>query len=364
MADGTTTTLADTLLDDLDDLSDGDEEENEEEQQGAVVAEEIEEGISGETPKSRHESSFLSNPDLKRHLANIEASPSNNDLIVPSNLLLSKLRDSLHEAHLELQRLYEPKFPELSDLLGNVLQYTRAIELLQNEMDVTKVDFSSILTPNQIITISVAGSTTLGRPLSDEELSQVREQCQLVHSIRSTQETLQKFVESRMNDWAPNISTLLGSPIAAQVLGLVGGLAEVSRIPACNLQVLGQEKTRDLAGKSGVAARPHAGILYACDLVQQAGSLQNKKKALKVVAAKLALAARVDFVNWDTGRPRNNASGVKFRQEIVKKLQQWETPDRAPVLKALPNKQSASRCDTSHCDPLFNMCSYDNFVLT
>jgi U4/U6 small nuclear ribonucleoprotein PRP31 len=60
------------------------------------------------------------------------------------------------------------------------------------------------------------------------------------------------------------------------------------------------------------------------------------KKALKVVAAKLALAVRCDFVNVDTGRARNAASGEAFRATIEEQIQQWQAPDKAQVLKALP----------------------------
>jgi len=130
---------------------------------------------------------------------------------------------------------------------------------------------------------------------------------------------------------------LIGPSTAAKLLGLSGGLAELSRIPACNLQVLGQTKhsSTSRAGLSGLTTKPHTGILVECDLVQQCPSYLQKK-ALKTVAAKLALAARCDFVNVDTGRTRSAQSGQKFRSEIEQKIQKWEEPDKARTLKALP----------------------------
>ena len=58
--------------------------------------------------------------------------------------------------------------------------------------------------------------------------------------------------------------------------------------------------------------------------------------AEKVVAAKLALAARCDFINVNTGRPRSAVAGQQFRTEIETKLAKWKEPDKAPTLKALP----------------------------
>jgi RNA processing factor Prp31 len=55
-----------------------------------------------------------------------------------------------------------------------------------------------------------------------------------------------------------------------------------------------------------------------------------------VVAAKLALAVRCDFVNVNMGRSRTAVSGSKFREEIETKFEKWREPDQAPTLKALP----------------------------
>ncbi len=46
-----------------------------------------------------------------------------------------------------------------------------------------------------------------------------------------------QFVESRMSSIAPNLSLIVGSEIAARLMGLAGGLHPLSRMPACNIQV-------------------------------------------------------------------------------------------------------------------------------
>lgn len=72
-----------------------------------------------------------------------------------------------------------------------------------------------------------------------------------------------------------------------------------------------------------------------CELIQRCPK-PMRRKALKVVAAKLALAIRCDFVNYESGRPRSARSGLAFRQEIEQKFVKLREPDKAPVLKALP----------------------------
>lgn len=76
-----------------------------------------------------------------------------------------------------------------------------------------------------------------------------------------------EYVESRMAFIAPNLSIILGSSIAAKLMGNAGGLTKLSKIPACNLQLLGQQK-KTLSGFSQVATLPHTGFIYFCDIIQ------------------------------------------------------------------------------------------------
>lgn len=46
-----------------------------------------------------------------------------------------------------------------------------------------------------------------------------------------------RFVESRMHKIAPNLSLVVGSEVAAKLMGVAGGLVALSKMPACNVQV-------------------------------------------------------------------------------------------------------------------------------
>jgi U4/U6 small nuclear ribonucleoprotein PRP31 len=334
MADGTTTTLADTLLDDLDDLDDLSdvEEENDEADETSESA-----PVGNDENELSIKSSYVQDSALHAHLKAIRESAQDNELIIPSNKYLARLATELATAHQDLIDAYKPKFPDLADLVMDPLSYKNAVQQIGNEMDVTRIDLSSILSPNQVITISVASSTTTGRPLTEDELKNVDQACRAMEELWEVQTELTTFVRNRMNDWAPSTSAVVGPAIAAKLIGMAGGLTELSRIPACNLQVLGQVKANAAAraGLSTISTKPHTGILNDCDLVQSCPSYLQKK-ALKVVAAKLALAVRCDFVDVNTGRARSSASGEAFRVKVEEQIQKWQTPDKAQVLKALP----------------------------
>jgi U4/U6 small nuclear ribonucleoprotein PRP31 len=140
-----------------------------------------------------------------------------------------------------------------------------------------------------------------------------------------------------MERTAPNVCAIVGPKLTAQLLGLTGGLEELSKIPACNLQVIGQirQTSASRGGMSSIHTRPNEGILRECALVQQCAK-NFQTKAIKTVAAKVALAARCDFVNVSAGRARDNSAGQAFYREIEGRLKKFGESDKAPVLKSLP----------------------------
>ncbi len=274
------------------------------------------------------------------------------EIILECNKQLSNLTISLGEAHSALLDAYKPKFPELEDLVLDPLKYKDCVKILQNEMDITLVNnqLNEILNSNQVLTISVAGSTTSGRILTAEELQDVNSCVQYIERLIGIQFELTQFVEMHMTRIAPNVSAIVGAAIAARVVGLAGGLVELSRIPSCNIQVLGQVKqnAHTRAGLSSVTTKPHMGIIAECELVSSAPEYLQRK-VMKTVAAKLSLAARCDFINAEKSYGRKNngidlaASGRAFRAEIESKISKWQEPDKARTLKALPKPNLATK---------------------
>lgn len=377
--------MADALLDDLDDLMDSDDgesdkddndDDNDPTKSGNVTANNVtgfdgnnngyqnEDGEMDRKPAAKPtpttaSSRFLDSASLQQLLKAIrkhiedgkngkssesessrkEMEEENHHLVVQSNKHLASLTEEMAKAHGALARAYKPKFPELEELLPNIMQYKNAVRIIWNETDLTRVndELNEILNSNQIITISVAGSTTSGRPLTQGELDEVDRTATYMEDLLVVQKELVSFVETSMSSLCPSICEVIGPTTAAKLLGLAGGLQELTKIPSCNLQVMGQVKynSESRAGLSGASLKQHVGILAESDIVKSVPR-QYQKRALKVVAAKLALAARFDFVNVDSGRPRSASTGLKLKSELLEKFEKWQEPDKAPVLKALP----------------------------
>ena len=103
------------------------------------------------------------------------------------------------------------------------------------------------------------------------------------------------------------------------MVGIAGGLTALSKIPSCNIEILGQEKKMGLNGLSRAASMPHIGVLYYCDLIQRL-PLYLRRKALGIVAGKVALVARLDSYHNTKGV----TDGEKFRSDLESKLEKMQ----------------------------------------
>mmetsp|Transcript_15693 Transcript_15693/g.15032 ORF Transcript_15693/g.15032 Transcript_15693/m.15032 type:complete len:699 (+) Transcript_15693:1115-3211(+) len=258
-------------------------------------------------------------------------------LILTSNKIVQEIDEEILGTQRYVTEIYAKKFPELDSLVSNKIDYIQTVKRIGNEMDMTLVELSDLLPSTTVMIVSVTGSTTSGVPLNQGDLAECFKGCEEVLTLDSDKAIVLRFVESRMSRIAPNLSHLIGARVAAQLVGLAGGLVALSKIPACNIQVIGQEK-RNLGGFSNVAAMPHIGVLHYCDLVQSCPPFL-RRKALKNVSAKVALAIRVDSYQIGT----DVTEGAKLRRDLEDKLEKLQEPAKAKTKKALPIPEEKKR---------------------
>ena len=112
--------------------------------------------------------------------------------------------------HRLVRDLYSQRFPELEQLVHKSIDYMRTVQELENHLEVTKSGLSEILAPATIMIVSVAASTTQGKPLSPPELESVKEACSTAEHLTDSYRRILEFVESYMSLIAPNLSTVIG----------------------------------------------------------------------------------------------------------------------------------------------------------
>merc|ERR1712066_289548 len=100
------------------------------------------------------------------------------------------------------------------------------------------------------------------------------------------------YLKNRMNAIAPNLTILVGELVGARLISHAGSLMNLAKQPASTVQILGAEKALFRALKTKHDT-PKYGLIYHASLIGQAAP-KNKGKISRVLAAKCALAIRVD----------------------------------------------------------------------
>jgi U4/U6 small nuclear ribonucleoprotein PRP31 len=258
-------------------------------------------------------------------------------LIVSCNKIILDVDEEILLLHRYVSDIYNKKFPELESLIPNRIDYVKTVLRIGNEMDMTLIELNDLLPAASVMVVSVTGSTTSGQPLSEQDLQDCFHGCHEILQLDQDKSLILQYVQSRMNRIAPNTCYLLGSRVTAQLIGLAGGIPALSRIPACNIQVIGQEK-RLMAGFSNISSIPHQGIIQYCDLVQSAPPFL-RKKVLKLVASKVAISSRVDSYKHHP----DGAEGKKLRADIEEKIEKFQELPKAKTKKALPKPEDKKK---------------------
>lgn len=261
----------------------------------------------------------------------VEAHPEYK-LIVDANNMAVEIENEINVIHKFVRDKYQNRFPELESLVPNALEYLQTVQELGNNLERAKNNekLQDILPQATIMVVSITASTTQGQLLSDDELKFIYEACDMAMELNDMKLKIYEFVESRMSFIAPNLSVIAGASIAAKLMGLAGGLTNLSKMPACNVEVLGSQR-KTLGGFSSRAAMPHTGFVFYTDIVQNTPP-ELRRKAARLVANKCTIASRVDASHASS----DGTIGREFRDKIERQLDKLQEPPPVKQVKPLP----------------------------
>jgi nucleolar protein 56 len=114
-----------------------------------------------------------------------------------------------------------------------------------------------------------------------------------IERLSETRTVLAREVSARADEVMPNCSALIGGLVAARLLLHAGGLEPLARLPGSAIQVLGARTALFSHLRSHTPAPKH-GIIFQHRRVHNAPR-EVRGKVARVLAAKLAIAARLDF---------------------------------------------------------------------
>lgn len=263
----------------------------------------------------------------KRDLLVAQAIQSLDDLDKTINLFMSRVRE-----------WYGVHFPELDRLLEKHETYVRLVVNFGNREGFHAERLEKEGLPRQKAEqIDNAAKSSMGADLSDRDLAQIQALARTVLGLYDLRESMEKYIDDVMEEVAPNVKALTGALLGARLIALAGGLANLAKMPASTLQVLGAEKALFRSLKTGTRPPKH-GIIFQHPYLHEAKKWQRGKIA-RALAGKLAIAARTDVFGGRYIGEELKADLEKRIEEIRQKYAEPPKAQKAPEKKPKPKHE-------------------------
>lgn len=287
--------------------------------------------------------------DEQHHISVLLENSLPNDFISIISILndiLSFIRIGIESLHAFIVEKYNKKFPELESLIPNLIEYADCVRVLETAENFTDSNISLLLstdahlTKEQIMVLTMTMKTGFNQlnKYDIQEKEQILEACEQTNRLNKIIGIINSYLSVNVHIIAPNLTALIGSKVASLLIAHAGGILELSEIPSCNLASIGKKKYQTHTHQTHFSGVRQEGYIYHSDLIQKQ-DIGTHKQMLRMVCAKIALAARVDasqMNNINKNMKRDSSLGIQWRDEIIKKIRKLH---EAPIIansKALP----------------------------
>lgn len=218
-------------------------------------------------------------------------------MIVQAVCLLDDLDKELNNYVMRCREWYGWHFPELGKIITDNIAFVKVLKLIGTRENASSTDLSDILPEDLEEKVKEAAEISMGTEIVEEDILNIQHLCDQIIEISSYRAQLYDYLRARMMAMAPNVTVLVGELVGARLISHAGSLINLAKHPASTVQILGAEKALFRALKTKKDT-PKYGLIYHAQLVGQA-STKNKGKISRSLAAKVALATRVDALGED-----------------------------------------------------------------
>jgi nucleolar protein 58 len=236
-------------------------------------------------------------------------------MIVQAIGLLDDLDKEINMYAMRVREWYGWHFPEMAKIVNDNMFYAKVALRMGMRINCKKCDFSDILgDENMELNLKKVAETSMGTEISEADLINIKSLCEQVISLSEYRIQLFEYLRNRMAAIAPNLTTMVGELVGARLVAHAGSLINLAKQPASTIQILGAEKALFRALKTKHDT-PKYGLIFHASLIGQAAP-KNKGKISRLLAAKTALAIRVDALGDTTGPTIALENRVKVENRI------------------------------------------------
>jgi nucleolar protein 56 len=229
---------------------------------------------------------------------------------------LAKIREvCFFAAEREIREIYGGKDAELLQMVRMLDEIDNVINLLSERA----AEWHQVRHPSFSRKYHKTPAHVLVKTMSEKSRGALGYVAGQIENLSATRTALAKEVSGRANQVMPNTSALIGGLVAARLLSKAGGLSQLSRLPGSAIQVIGA-RTALFAHLRAHSPSPKHGIIFQHRRVHNAPK-PIRGKVARVLAAKLAIAAKIDYYRGviapefiEAAQATVDAAGIEVKQ--------------------------------------------------
>ncbi|KAH8096020.1 hypothetical protein JL720_3361 [Aureococcus anophagefferens] len=263
-------------------------------------------------------------------------------MVVQAVGLLDDLDKEVNTYAMRVKEWYGWHFPEMAKLVNDNVHYAKIVrEVRARTAAKDKVDELTEILDDEVAakTLVATAEISMGTEVDESDMEHICNLAVQVVELSAYRQRLADYLRSRMQAIAPNLTTLVGELVGARLVQHAGSIMNLAKHPASTIQILGAEKALFRALKTKHDT-PKYGLIYHASLIGQAAP-KHKGKIARVLAAKCALAVRVDALGEDD----DATIGFDARAKVEARLRQLEGGNGAvaPATNGAPKKLKAKK---------------------
>ncbi|KAJ1292280.1 hypothetical protein BS78_02G380000 [Paspalum vaginatum] len=240
------------------------------------------------------------------------------NMVIQAIFLLDTLDKDINSFSMRVREWYSWHFPELVKIVNDNYLYAKIAKSVVNKSDLAEKDIPALADligdEDKAKEIVEAAKASMGQDLSPVDLINVQQFAQRVMNLSEYRKKLYEYLVTKMNDIAPNLTSLIGEVVGARLISHAGSLSNLAKCPASTLQILGAEKALFRALKTR-GNTPKYGLIFHSSFIGRA-SQKNKGRMARYLANKCSIASRIDCYS----ESNTSIFGEKLREQVEERL--------------------------------------------
>ena len=249
------------------------------------------------------------------------SSQEEDKLLIQAINSVDDIDESISKLVERIRDWYTIYFPEM-DTISNNETYIKLIAESENREDILenfKEHFSE----------DIEEST--GADIEEADLEMLKSFAESIYSLQKSRKELETYIDSKMEEIAPNLRDLLGATLGAKLIAHIGSIKRLATYPASVIQIMGAEKAIFRHLKTGERPPKH-GLIFQHPSVRGA-KWWNRGKVARNLALKITLAVRKDVFSGEYD--------PSIAEDYLKKVEQIEKEN--PFPKKTSQKRAKER---------------------